>query len=245
MTDDRRWIRRYRAAPEAAVRLVCFPHAGGGASYYRPLAMTLSPAVEVLAVQYPGRQDRVSEPGIDDFAELADRTTAVLRSTVDRPVALFGHSMGSLLAFEVAKRLEADGVAPLVLFASAKRPPGRPDPELPRSTTDEELIAEITALDGTEARLLDDEDMREMFLPALRADYRALASYRPEPGHRLACPVVAMTGDDDDRVSVDEAALWASHTTGGFDLHVFPGGHFYLTGQWAGVGEVLTKHLTE
>lgn len=244
MTDNRRWIRRYQAAPEAAVRLVCFPHAGGGASYFRPLAMTLSPTVEVLAVQYPGRQDRVSEPGIDDFAELADRTTAALRSTVDRPVALFGHSMGSLLAFEVAKRLEADGVAPLALFASAKRPPGHPDPELPHSATDEELIAEIAALDGTEARLLDDEDMREMFLPALRADYQALASYRPEPGHRLACPVVAMTGDDDSRVSVDEAALWASHTTGEFDLHVFPGGHFYLTGQWDGVGEVLTKHLT-
>lgn len=243
MTDEQsRWVRRFRAAPEAAVQLVCLPHAGGAAGYYRPLALTLFPAVEVLAVQYPGRQDRAGEPCVGDFAELIERTAAAVRPELDRPVALFGHSMGATLAFEVAKRLAADGVAPLVLFASGRRAPGTPDPETWHTATDDELIAGLVALDGTEEELLSNEDMRELFLPPLRGDYQALTTYRFD-GAGLACPIVCLTGDNDDRLPVDEAPAWAGHTTGRFDQHVFPGGHFYLTSQWDGVAQVITKHL--
>lgn len=244
MADDQgMWVRRYRHAPDAPVQLVCLPHAGGAAGYFRTMALRLFPAVEVLAVQYPGRQDRNGEPCVGDFAELTARTVAALRPMIDRPVALFGHSMGSLLAFEVAKRLEGDGTAPLTLFASSKCPPNQPDPEPTWTATDEELVAEIAALNGTEERLLDSEEMRRLFLPALRGDYQALVSYRHDPDHKVACPVVSLTGDSDDRVSIDDAAGWAGHTTGPFDLHVFPGGHFYLNDQWDGVVEVLIKHL--
>lgn len=244
MADEQsRWIRRYRSAPEAAVQLVCLPHAGGAASYYRPMALRLFPAVEVLAVQYPGRQDRSSEPCVGEFDELTERTLAALRPALNRPVALFGHSMGALLAFEVAKRLEADGIGPLTLFASGRRPPGRPHPEPPHTAPDEDLIAEIAELNGTEERFLDNVDMVRMFLPSLRGDYEALSTYRLDADHKVACPVVSLTGDSDNRVSVDDAAAWAGHTTGSFDLHVFPGGHFYLNDQPEALEEVLRKHL--
>ncbi|MER6447523.1 thioesterase [Streptomyces venezuelae] len=236
------WIRRYRAAPEAPVQVVCLPHAGGTASYFRPMAKGLFPAAEVLAVQYPGRQDRIGEPCITDFEELIERTFAAVRSATDRPVALFGHSMGALLAFEVAGRLEACGAAPTALFASGARPPGLPLDRSGHTATDDELIAELAALDGTDERLLQNEDMRVMVLSALRADYRMLESRRPH-GSAVACPVVSLTGDADPVVSVGEAGGWADHTTGPFDLHVFPGGHFYLGDHWAGVSAAITQRL--
>src|SRR5688572_26153562 len=96
-TDDR-WIRRFHPSPEAAARLVCFPHAGGAASFYFPMSEALSPAVEVLAVQYPGRQDRLAEAPLADINALADHITSGLSHLDDRPLALFGHSMGSLVA---------------------------------------------------------------------------------------------------------------------------------------------------
>ncbi|WP_433399614.1 thioesterase II family protein [Streptomyces sp. CA-146814] len=237
------WIRRYRPAPEAAVRVICLPHAGGSANYFRPLATALPPTAEVLAVQYPGRMDRVNEPYVGDFEEMTERTLAAVGREVDRPVALFGHSMGALLAFQVAKRLEAEGVPPLALFASGARPPGRS--LLPRHTrprTDEELITDLALLNGTDERLLDNQEMRTLVLSALRADYRMLRSYRRDDS-ALACPLAALTGDDDPVVPVDDAGGWSRHTTGAFGLHVFAGKHFYLADHWAGVSTVITKYL--
>lgn len=241
--DDGLWCRRFHPAPEAAHRLVCFPHAGGSASFYLPVAAALSPHVDVLAVQYPGRQDRRSEPLIDDIGTLADRIHEVLRGWADRPLTFFGHSMGAVVAFEVARRFERYGGGPVRLFASGRRAPSRYRNENVHRRDDEGIIAEVKAMSGTDSRLLGDEELIRMILPALRGDYRAVETYRCEPGATVRSPITALVGDSDSKTSLDEAQDWEKHTTGEFGLRVFPGGHFYLSSRAADVLEVLSGHF--
>src|SRR3569833_2425108 len=125
-TDPALWIRRYLQAPDFAVQLVCFPHAWCSASFFFPVSSALSPAVEVSAVQYPGRQDRRAEPNIDSLPALADAILPAIRPLADRPLAFIGHSLGALLANEVAQRLQQNGAPPLTrLYVSGRRAPSR------------------------------------------------------------------------------------------------------------------------
>lgn len=234
------WLRRYHPAPEAGLELVCFPHAGGSATFYQPVARALSPEIDVSVVQYPGRQDRHDEPGVDDIRTLADRIVAVLRPPADRPVAFFGHSMGAVLAFEVARRWQGRGHGLGALFASGRRAPSTSRPEERVHLLDDAgLIAEIRALNGTDARIFDEAELLRMILPALRSDYRAIETYRYADGPPLDCPIVALVGADDPHTTLAEARAWARHTSSDFDLRVFPGGHFYLVEQAPAVTEVL------
>ncbi|MCQ4212410.1 alpha/beta fold hydrolase [Streptomyces longispororuber] len=239
------WVRQFHPAPDTRVRLVCLPHAGGSASFYFPLSKALAPTAEVLAVQYPGRQDRRQEPNISNLDELADRVFEVIGDLDDRPLALFGHSMGAVLAYEVALRLQDAGLPdPVRLFVSGRRAPSRDRDERLHVSTDEELLAEVRRLGGSHAVLLDDPDVREMIMPSIRSDYRAVERYRCTPGRQLTCPVTVLTGDSDPRVSIDEAAAWEEHTTGPTELQVFPGGHFFLSDQNTRVTGLLADRLT-
>ncbi|TBO55983.1 thioesterase [Streptomyces kasugaensis] len=228
-TDNGLWIRRFATSAENAPQLVCLPHAGGSASFYYPVATALAPAVEVLAIQYPGRQDRRQESCVDDIHELAGRLFTILRPLMGRPMALFGHSMGATLGFELARLMEQAGQPVSRLFASGRRAPSRPRHESVHLLDDQGLLADVRKLSGTDSRILDDEELLRMALPAIRADYRAVETYVYRPGPELTCPVTVFTGDDDPKTTLDEARDWATHTTGAFDLDVFPGGHFFLT----------------
>ncbi|MFC5751448.1 thioesterase II family protein [Actinomadura rugatobispora] len=249
VVDSAAWIRRFHPAPDAGTRLVCFPHAGGSASFYHPVSAALAPGIEVLTVQYPGRQDRRAEQPITDIGELADGVFAALRpwldggppSGGDRKVALFGHSMGAIVAFEVARRMEREFRAPSLLVASGRRAPSRYRQEAVHRRDDAGIIAEITRLSGTDPRLLDETEMLRAALPAIRGDYQAVETYVSDPGAALACPVTVFVGDDDPMVTLEEANAWRGHTTAGFDLHVFKGGHFYLTSQPAATIERLAE----
>ncbi|MEU5365598.1 alpha/beta fold hydrolase [Streptomyces sp. NPDC005925] len=223
------WVRRFHPAPHSGVRLLCFPHAGGSASFFFPVSKALTPAVEVLAVQYPGRQDRRHEANVSHLPDLADRIFAALRQLDDRPLALFGHSMGAVLAYEVALRMRDAGLPPPVrLFASGRRAPSRHRDERVHLEPDARIVAELRMLSGTDAAVLADPEVLDMIMPAVRSDYRAVETYRYEPGRKLDCPVTVLTGDSDPRVSFDEAAAWTEHTTGPTDVEVYPGGHFFL-----------------
>ncbi|MEU1020488.1 alpha/beta fold hydrolase [Streptomyces sp. NPDC005898] len=237
------WVRQFHPAPEAATRLVCFPHAGGSAPFYHPVSQRLSPAVDVLAIQYPGRQDRRHEPCVETVEALAEQLVDELRPWLDKPVTLFGHSMGASVAFEVARRLEAAGTVPLGLFASGRRAPSRPRDERVHESDDDGLIAEMKRLSGTDAAVLGDEELLRMVLPAIRADYRAAELYRYAPGPRLNCPIYALVGEDDPKVTVDEATSWADHTNGPFDIKVFKGGHFYINANASAVMDAIEAHI--
>ncbi|GGW12583.1 oleoyl-ACP hydrolase [Streptomyces capoamus] len=229
--EHRLWLRSFHQAAPGAPRLLFLPHAGGSASFYVPFSKALSPAVDVLSVQYPGRQDRLAEPPATSVQELARGVLRALDERDDTPLALFGHSMGAMVGHELARLLQDAGRPPAVFFVSGRRGPSVERAEDVHQGGDARLIEEVAKLDGTHEALLQDEDILRMILPALRADYRAVETYRRTPGPRLDCPLVALTGDADPRVTPEEARTWSEETDGPFELHVYPGGHFYLREQ--------------
>ena len=238
------WVRRFHDAGNACTRLVCFPHAGGSASYFFRLSAALSPDVDVCAIQYPGRQDRRSEPFVATIDEYADRIYSALNSVIDGPVAFFGHSMGAVLAFEVARRFEESAhIKPTTVFVSARRAPSRFGDKAIQLGDDAGLVEKMRKLGGTDPRLLSDPEVLEMVLPPFRNDVRAVEQYRRGPEVRISAPIVVMTAVDDPWTTVDDVVAWHEHTSGGGATHTFDGGHFYLQQHAHRVVTVITDAL--
>jgi len=233
------WLRQAVPADPGAPTVVFFPHAGGSASFFAPFARALAPHVRTLAVQYPGRLDRRREPCARDLRDLARRIADVLADEPG-PAALFGHSMGGLVAFET---LRTGRVSTGRLLVSGSRAPSRTrvDPALLHD--DGALLEQVLGLGGTARELLHDEALRELVLPPLRADFQALSAYVPRPDATVGCPVTALVGDRDPLVPVADARRWSDHTTGHFELKVLPGDHFYLTPGLAEVAEAIRAVL--
>jgi surfactin synthase thioesterase subunit len=204
----------------------------------------LSPYADVLTVQYPGRLDRLSEPCVDSVGELARGVAEELRDWLDRPIVLFGHSLGASVAFEVARWMAVDlGVQPRELVVSGRHAPADVRDSGVHRRDDDGLLAELTSLNGTDPRVLAEPELMEMFLPALRADYRAAETYVYSAGPPLGCPILALVGDSDDHVSPSEMRRWDSYTTGEFELAVLPGDHFYLAPQRSAVVSRIAGRL--
>lgn len=227
--DPSKWIRRYTSAEDAPTRLVCFPHAGGSASFFYPLAIGL-PAVDVISLQYPGRQDRRREPSIPDIAGYTVQIAEVLTTLPSRPTVFFGHSMGATIAFEVAHRLRNSArCAPQAIVVSGRRGPSTHRDESVHLRDDNGIIEEMKLLNGTNVALLGDEEILRMTLPSVRSDYRAIETYACPADRVVHCPVTVLIGDSDPKASIAEADNWQQHTISEFRLRTFSGGHFYLT----------------
>jgi len=238
------WFGPARVRPFAEMRLVCFPYAGGSASYYYSMSELLAAHAETLALQYPGRQDRRRETCVDNLSELADRVFDVLQGCADgRPYAFFGHSMGSVLAFEVARRFrQAASASPVWLFASGYPAPSRLRGGNVHRRDDAGILAELRLLGGTDPRWLDNEELMASILPAVRGDYTAIETH-PRGNDSLDCPITMLVGDDDPHVTLDEASAWREHTSGEFAMRVFAGGHFYLDTHRSAVIDEVTSTL--
>ncbi|MGW7363961.1 thioesterase II family protein [Streptomyces sp. NPDC054841] len=224
------WFRRYSRTARPRLRLVCFPHAGGNAQLFHGWAGLLPADVELLAVRYPGRQDRLAEPCAATMDELAGPVTEALAPHLGLPLVLFGHSMGSSVAYEVAARLEAQhAVSPARLLVSGRAAPHHAKRTGLHDADDDALIAGIRALGDLGSEAFDIPELRELLLPPLRADYRLIESYRPSRPVPVRSPITAYVGTEDHGCVREHVLAWAELTTSGdFSLRAFEGDHFYL-----------------
>jgi medium-chain acyl-[acyl-carrier-protein] hydrolase len=210
-------------------RLICFPFAGAAAGAYRDWPALLPDTVEVLAIQLPGREDRLREEPFTTMEPVVRALGQVLRPYLDLPVALFGHSGGALLAFEVARALATRaGIAAHLLVSGhrAAHLPARGEPL--HALPDGPFLERIAALDGTDPEVFAREELRRVVLPALRADVAMWEGYRYRPGAPLPGPVTALGGDADPLVPEEDLRAWAEHTSAEFRVRVFTGAHFFL-----------------
>ncbi|MEU6115226.1 alpha/beta fold hydrolase [Streptomyces sp. NPDC047117] len=227
------WTQCIEPRPFATRRLVCFPHAGGSPYFFRTWGKALS-GYEVHAVCYPGRAERIAEPPAADLASMAREIAAAMApSAAERPTSFFGHSMGAIVAYEVACALEEAGHPIEHLFASAARAPQllRATPDTAAAWDDEAIIGKLVELGGTDAELLHNPAFVDLVLPYIGADFRMLAGY--ESGRRapLRCPVTALVGRADPQVGSDGVAAWRETTRGEFRMRTLPGDHFYLAAE--------------
>jgi surfactin synthase thioesterase subunit len=235
------WVKRYPAAtPSDSRATLVFPHAGGAALAYRSLGTALAEAgSDAYVMQYPQRGDRLAHAAPETVETLAqDLFDAADWSSVG-PIALFGHCMGAVVAFEFARVAERNGVAIDALWVSASEAPSTvaSRPDLPMAQ--DEIIAEMVDLGGTSPALLEDEDFVELLLMAVRADYAAFNRYACDTGATIVADIHTLGGDRDHRVSEDMLRRWEGHTTGVFTCTMFDGGHFYVNDHTVEVAELV------
>lgn len=214
------------------MRLFLLPHAGAGATAFRGWADALPETVEVCPVQLPGRENRLREPAFDRWEPLVEALSAAVAPYLDLPWAVFGHSTGAMLGYELARhQRRSGGPMPARLF-----PSGRRAPQLPRTEPntwdlpEDEFIDELRLLGGVPAEVLENRELMGLVIPPLRADMAVneLYAYRAEAP--LELPVTVYGGDADPRASRAELEAWGEVTTGPFQARIFPGDHFYLFG---------------
>jgi len=224
-TPQSLWLQTVADRPDAARQLVCFPHAGGSASFFREWSAV--PDSAVYAVRYPGRAERMAEPCATDLRALAGEIAEALLPLADRPLTLFGHSMGAAVALETARSLQVRGVHVAHLFASGTR--NAPLPEPAPYTEDEDddatVAARLVSMGGTDPELAADPFFQELVIPYVRADGRLFHGYAMMPEPVLTCPVTTIVGDSD--VDAD-LRPWPELTSGPFRERTVRGGHFYL-----------------
>ena len=210
-------------------RLYIFPHTGGSADFYVPFARAFAGGTRCIAVQYPGKRAGKDLSQYTSIPELADRLCATLKPTESQPgpVSFFGHSMGGLLAFEVASRFEQAGNPIAALFVSAIAAPGLWPRRAELTGSDQQLLSLISEVTGANPEFLKNDQFAATLLPTLRG-LKAVASYDRGPEVAVSCPIHAIMAEGDELATAELMMPWAQRTTGEFDLTSFPGGHFYI-----------------
>ena len=229
--ETAKWLPLATGRTSAPLRLFCLAFAGGSASYFQPWLREMPAAIDICPIELPGRGTRFFEPPATAAEALAAEMAAAIRPHLDRPFALFGHSLGALNAYLLARHLwQQENMPPVHLFVSGRRAPHRPVRQPFRHAMDDAaLIGELTGLGGMSPEILQSEEMLRMMLPVLRADFRITELYSHREGPGLPFPITAFTGDRDGEVPPEEMEHWRQMAGAGFALNVMSGGHFYLS----------------
>ena len=227
------WLDPRTLARPARVRVFALPFAGGNSAVYRAWGSALPPDIVVCPVLLPGREARLVEPTPGDLLALASAASAALQPHLDVPFVLFSHSMGAMVAFEIARMVQAvGGPAPVILYASGCSAPHLGVAVAATShLSDREFIDHVRDLGGTPPEVLASAELLDLVLPTLRADFRACERYAYTAGPPLRCRLVAIGGAADEQVSITAVEAWRAHTQGPFEMRILPGGHFFLQDQ--------------
>lgn len=222
-----RWVSWRHKDDAARMRLFCLPYAGGGTRIFD--GWTLGADVEVCPVVLPGREDRIAEEPVSRIERLVPMLAEGLAPSMTKPFALYGHSMGGLVAFELARRLcELGGPRPVALFVSgcgpARLPEARRIHGLPRA----EFIEELRRMNGTPPEFFEDPDLVDLLLPVIRGDFELSETAEVGREETLAIPLTAFAGEQDDHALEPEVRQWRQHTTAAFAFHSYPGDHFFM-----------------
>lgn len=239
------WLSYYKPQPQAKLRLFCFPYAGGSALIYRRWTESLPPSVEVCPFQLAGRGTRMAEPPQTHLLSLAQSVYQDILPMLNKPFVFFGHSMGALLSFELTRLLRrARGLTPEHLFVSAAIAPHRRENESQLSELpDDELLMKLYKYNGTPKEVLDNEELMQLLLPLLRADFKLLDTYDYIPEPPLECPLTVFGGAEDKAVKQELLEAWREQTTGPFTLKMLPGDHFFIQSEQSLFLQTLSKEL--
>ena len=230
---------------KARFRLFCFPYAGGSSTVFRSWTRGIHPLIEVAPARLPGREFRLSDEAFTHVEPLVEALTREIFPYLDRPFAFYGHSMGAIISFELARRLRSErGLETDHLFVSGRRAPQLPerDPEI-HTLPDAEFLVEVQRLNGTPKEVLDHSELMELLIPMLRADFSICGTYNFVPGPPLKCSITALGGTRDETSTEEKLKGWSAQTTGRCRVHMLDGDHFFINQQREAILEIIGQTL--
>ena len=245
MNSTNAWFKSNYASRQGDLKLFCFPYAGGSALIYRNWASYLPPAVEVISLELPGRGARIKEPPIVSMPVLIESVVEHMLPLLNTPFVFFGHSMGAMIAFELARSLRRQiNCEPQALFIAGRRAPQIPDESpVAYNSPEKEFIEELYRIDGTPKEVLENAELMGLMIPLLRSDFQLVQTYEYSVDEPLRCPITAFGGLDDIEETRDKLLLWKEHTVSAFKLHMLPGDHFFLRSSQAILLGLLADEL--